>query len=207
MALTRKFLSAMGIEADKVDQIIEAHSETVEALKKERDGYKDDAGKLAGVQKELDDLKADIKDKYIEKAEYDKKVAEFNDYKSGISAKEAQAAKEKAAKAYFESKNITGNNLNIALRSAKDEINALELDGEKIKDATALDGLIAGDLKSLVVKGGKRGADIPNPPGNNGGTNGPLTREEIYAKDEHGHYKLSAAERQDALIKATEARN
>ena len=29
MALTRKMLKAMGIEDDKIDQIIEAHSETM----------------------------------------------------------------------------------------------------------------------------------------------------------------------------------
>lgn len=33
MALTRKFLAAMGIEADKIDSIIDAHTETVDALK------------------------------------------------------------------------------------------------------------------------------------------------------------------------------
>ena len=32
MALTRKFLTAMGIEDDKIDEIITAHSETVNAL-------------------------------------------------------------------------------------------------------------------------------------------------------------------------------
>ena len=31
MALTRKFLAALGIEADKIDEIINAHSETVDA--------------------------------------------------------------------------------------------------------------------------------------------------------------------------------
>ena len=33
MALTRKMLGAMGIEDDKADQIIEAHAETVDALR------------------------------------------------------------------------------------------------------------------------------------------------------------------------------
>ena len=33
MALTRKMLKAMGIEDDKIDQIIEAHTETVDGLK------------------------------------------------------------------------------------------------------------------------------------------------------------------------------
>ena len=32
-SLTRKMLKAMGIEDEKIDQIIEAHSETVDALK------------------------------------------------------------------------------------------------------------------------------------------------------------------------------
>ena len=58
MAFTRKMLKAMGIEDEKIDQIIDAHSETVDALKADRDAYKEDAAKLAAVQKELDELKA-----------------------------------------------------------------------------------------------------------------------------------------------------
>ena len=49
MALTRKMLKAMGIEDEKIDQIIEAHSETVDALKEQRDQYKADAEKLPEV--------------------------------------------------------------------------------------------------------------------------------------------------------------
>ena len=57
MAMTRKFLKAMGIEEDQIEQIIEAHTETVSALKDERDSYKEDAEKLADVQKELNTAK------------------------------------------------------------------------------------------------------------------------------------------------------
>ena len=49
MALTRKLLSALGIEADKIEQIIDAHTETVEALKKERDEFKAKAADLDEV--------------------------------------------------------------------------------------------------------------------------------------------------------------
>ena len=35
MSLTRKMLRAMGIEDDKADQIIDAHAETVDALKQQ----------------------------------------------------------------------------------------------------------------------------------------------------------------------------
>ena len=48
MALTRKFLKALGIEDDKVDEIITAHSDTVNALE---DG-RADADKL-GVHHSL----------------------------------------------------------------------------------------------------------------------------------------------------------
>jgi hypothetical protein len=53
MALTRKFLKAMGIEEEKIEQIIDAHTETVNALKEERDNFKADAEKLPNVQKQL----------------------------------------------------------------------------------------------------------------------------------------------------------
>ena len=35
MALTRKFLQAMSIDEEKIDEIISAHSETVTALKEQ----------------------------------------------------------------------------------------------------------------------------------------------------------------------------
>ena len=84
MALTRKFLSALGIEADKVDENLSAHTETVEALKNERDTFKADAEKLTGVQKELDDLKATVekdgKDPY--KVKYEAIKEEYEAYKT-----------------------------------------------------------------------------------------------------------------------------
>ena len=51
MALSRKFLAAMGIEADKIDEIITAHVETVDGLKKERDDLKEKADKYDAEKK------------------------------------------------------------------------------------------------------------------------------------------------------------
>lgn len=150
MALTRKMLKAMGIEEEKIDQIIDAHAETVDGLKADISKYKGDAEKLPAVQKELDDLKAKGDDGWKEKHDNVKK--EFDNYKSGVEAKETKAAKEKAVRAYFEGKNIEGSNLNLAMRSCGAEIDALELDGEKIKDTASLDALVSGDLAGLVAK-------------------------------------------------------
>lgn len=152
MALTRKLLKGMGLSDEQVDTIIEAHTDTTDGLKADLAKYKADAEKLPTIQRELDDLKAKGNDGWKEKHDSVKK--EFDEYKRAQTEKESKAAKEKAARAYFESKNIEGANLNIAMRSSSAEISALELDGEKIKDSASLDALINGDLAGLVSKPG-----------------------------------------------------
>lgn len=120
MALTRKLLKGMGLTDEQVDTIIEAHTDTVDGLKADVSRYKADAEKLPGVQKQLDDLKAAGDGGYKEK--YEKEHSDFEAYKSGVTAKESKAAKEKAVRAYFESKNITGANLDLAMRGCGEEM-------------------------------------------------------------------------------------
>lgn len=195
MSLTRKMLKAMGIEEEKIDQIIEAHSETVDSLKADRDTYKKDAEKLKTVQTELDNLKAKGDDGWKEK--HDKLKGEFDKYKGDIEAKETKANKEKAVRAFYESKGITGKNLEIAMRGSRAEIDGIELDGDKIKDASALDALVKGDFSGLVATTTTKGANTANPPANNGGAK--LTKADIYKKDDKGRYVMSTSERQKAL--------
>lgn len=193
MALTRKFLKAMGIEDEKIDQIVDAHTETVDGLKNELKTAKEKADKLDGVEKELNDLKAKGEDGYKEK--YEKEHKAFEDYKNDVTAKQTKAAKEAAAKAYFEAKNITGANLSIAMRGARDEINGLELDENgKIKDAKALDDLVAGEYAGLIVSTSTKGAKTATPPANNGGG---MTKEQIFAIKDAGERQKAIAEHLD----------
>ena len=162
MSLTRKLLKGMGLTDEQVDSIIEMHSETVDGLKEQVKTYKADAEKLPNVQKELDDLKAAGDGGFKEK--FEKEHSDFENFKKTIQEKETKAAKESAAKAFFESKGITGNSLEIAMRGSSAEIAALDLDGEKIKDSSALDALVNGTFKALVSTTTTKGANIPNPP-------------------------------------------
>lgn len=203
MALTRKMLKAMGIEDEKIDQIIEAHTETVEGLKEQVSAYKTDAEKLPGVQKELDDLKKEGGDGGY-KAKYEKEHKDFADYKAGIAAKESAAAKEKAARAYFAGKGIPAESMALVIRGAKAEIDALNLDGDKIKDAAALDSLLAGDYKGLICKQTTQGTDTQTPPDTTGGAK---SRAEIYKKDDKGRYVLSTEARQKALSELMASEN
>lgn len=164
MALTRKLLKGMGLTDEQVDTIIEAHTDTVDGLKADVSKYKADAEKLPGVQKQLDDLKAAGDGGYKEK--YEKEHSAFESFKADITAKETKAAKEKAVRAYFESKNITGANLDLAMRGCGTEMAALEMDGEKIKDTKSLDELLTGTYKGLISTAKTKGANPANPPAN-----------------------------------------
>lgn len=172
MALTRKFLKAMGIEDEKIEQIIEAHTETMSGLKDSLEKAEAAAKDLPDVQKELDTVKADLeavrKDGWKDKHDTLKK--EFEDYKKGVTAKETKAAKEAAARAYYQEKGITGKALDIALRGSGAEIEALDLGGDgKIKDSAALEALVKGDFAGLVSTTTTTGANTANPPTGTGG--------------------------------------
>lgn len=148
MALTRRSLKAMGLTEEQVDSIVEMHTETISGLRADVARYKEDAEKLPTVQQELDALKNAGDDGY--KAKYEAEHSAFEAYKAEQTGKEARAAKEKAVRAYYEGKGIKGANLDIAMRGSGAEIDAVELDGENIKDAAALDALIDGTYAGLV---------------------------------------------------------
>lgn len=132
------------------NRLVALHLGVVDPLKDDLTKYKADAEKLPSVQKQLDDLKAAGDGGYKEK--YEKEHSAFEAFKTDITEKESKAAKEKAVRAYFESKNITGANLDLAMRGCGEEMTALEMDGEKIKDTKSLDELIEGTYKGLVSK-------------------------------------------------------
>jgi hypothetical protein len=194
MALSRSFLKSAGLTDEQISAVTEEHTNVTNRMQKEIDKYKEIADKLPDVQKELDKLKGG--EDWQKKYEDEHKA--FEDFKKDQTAKETKAAKESAARAYFEGKSITGRNLNIAMRGAKDEINGLELDADgKIKDTSALDALVGGEYAALVVTTQTRGANTATPPAGNGGSK--LTRADIYKKDDHGRYVMSTVERQKAL--------
>ena len=167
MAITRKFLKGMGLTDEQIDTIIEAHTDTVEGLKTDLSKYKTDAEKLPGVQKELDDLKAKGDDGWKDK--HDKVRKEYDDYKKDVETQKSRTAKETAVRAFYESKGITGKNLEIAMRGSRAEIDGAELDGDKIKDTAALDALVSGDFAGLVAKTTTTGSTVAHPPAGGGG--------------------------------------
>ena len=177
------------------NRLVALHLGVVDPLKDDLTKYKADAEKLTGVQKELDDLKAAGDGGYKEK--YEKEHSAFETYKSTVTAKESKAAKEKAVRTYFESKNITGANLDLAMRGCGEEMAALELDGEKIKDTTSLDALVDGTYKGLVSKSHVRvdmGGRL-----NDGGK--PMTKDEVMQITDRAERRAAIAANMDLFRK------
>lgn len=177
------------------NRLVALHLGVVDPLKDDLTKYKADAEKLPSVQKELDDLKAAGDGGYKEK--YEKEHSAFEAFKTDITAKESKAAKEKAVRAYFESKNITGANLDLAMRGCGKEMAALELDGEKIKDTKSLDALVDGTYKGLVSKQTVRvdtGARF-----NGGGK--PMTKDEIMQITDRAERRAAIAANMDLFRK------
>lgn len=193
MALTRKFLSALGIEADKVDEIITAHSETVDALKAERDKYKEDAVKLPDVQKELDDLKAaaekDGKDPY--KVKYEAMKEEFENYKNEQTAKETKAQKTAAYKALLQECGVAEKRIEAVLRVSNIDDVKLDKDG-KIRDADELKKSISEEWSDFIQTKSTKGAQTATPPQNNG--NSTMTKADIMKIKDTGERQKAIAE-------------
>lgn len=202
MSLTRKMLKAMGIEEEKIDQIIEAHSETVDSLKADRDSYKEDAEKLKDVQKELDDLKAKGDDGWKEK--HDKLKDEFDTYKKDVEAKETHNKKVEAYKAILKDANLSEKGIEKAVKYAEWDKIELNADG-RVKGANDHIKAVREEWAEYVTTTTTTGAKTTTPPANTGGAK--LTKADIYKKDERGHYVLSASERQKALAENPELLN
>lgn len=210
MALTkaqvREILSAVGVTSENmseaVDKIIDGHLTSVNALREDIAKYKTDAEKLPTVQKELDDMKANTNDSWKEK--HDALKGEFEQYKSDVQAKETQSAKEKAYRSILEDANLSEKGIEKAIKYAEWDKIELEADG-KLKGANDHIKAVKEEWAEYVTTTTTTGAKTSNPPANNGGTK--LTKAEIYARDEHGRYKLSTAERQKALAENPELLN
>ena len=192
MALTRKFLAALGIEDDKIDEIINAHTETVNGLKEEIEKYKVDAEKLPAVSKELKELKdaaaeSDGKNPY--KVKYDALKEEYAEYKKGVTAKETKQKKDAAYKALLKEAGVSEKRIDAVLKVS--DIDSLEFDDEgKVKNHDDLIKGIKEEWSDFIVKETKAGAETSTPPSGTGKTY--KTKEEIFAiKD--------TAERQKAI--------
>lgn len=189
--LTRKMLSAMGIEADKIDEIVKGNSESLAALseqldtvkaeaakyKAEAEKYKAEAEKLPKLQEELKAMKdkaaADAKER--EGKDYDALKKEYDDYKAEQEKKAVRSAKEAAYREILKDAGIPEKHFAKILRYS--DVDGVELD-EKGKITTAKEILksIKDEWSDHIQKADTQGAATATPPAT---SRKGMTREEI----------------------------
>lgn len=165
MALTRKFLEALGIEQAKIDEIISAHTEVTNALKVDRDNYKEKAEKYDETKTELDKAKSELekvnKDEY--KTKYESLESEFNKYKTDIAEKEVKGKKEEAYKKMLKEIGVNEKSID-AIVKVKD-LSSLKLDDKgNIVDVDTLKESEKKDWEGFIIKSEEERQDPNTPP-------------------------------------------
>ena len=167
MALTRAMLKGMGLTDEQVSAIIEEHTSVTGALKEQINELKESAEKLPSVEKELENLKADIaKDDW--KGKFDKEHEDFEKYKSDVTAKETLNKTQAAYKKLLTECKVGDKHIDSILKVTDFKDMKLKEDGT-LDGADALKEKIAADWSGFISTEGTKGADVQTPPGSKGG--------------------------------------
>ena len=164
----------MGLTDEQIDSVIEMHTDTVSGLKDKLEAAENNSKDVEKLTAEIEKYKNELEkaNKSITESEklkeqYENTKSEYEKYKGEIAAKEMKTAKEKAVREYFKSKGINDDNMSIAMRGSRSEIDAMELDEKgKIKDTKVFDELIKGDYAKLISHTEVKGVQTQVPPPN-----------------------------------------
>lgn len=175
MALTKKMLKAMNIDDAQIEQIFEAHEESINALREARnnlqselDTAKAEVKRLSSVEKDLVKANAKLEDAEETAEELKKVKKEYADFKADVDAKEVIANKAKLYKELLTKAGIPEKRQDAIVKVT--DLEAVELDKDgKIANAKELSKIIDDEWSDFKVTSEKKGAEVSNPPENNGG--------------------------------------
>lgn len=164
MALTRNSLKAMGLTDEQVNAIIEGHTETVDALKKERDDWKGKAATVDTLTRERDEAL----EKLSKAGDAQTVQKAFDDYKAGVEKEKLNAKKTAALTAAFETAGVKRESFRKAMLKGWD-MDKVELDDNgAIKDMDGLKAAVQKDYADFIAAGEDKSLPPNNPPGGGG---------------------------------------
>ena len=162
LSLTRKFLEGMGIDEKQVESIIEAHSETVNGLKADRDKYKEQAGKVADLQKQLEEAEAASGSGDEWEQKYQDEHQAFEDFKAQVETEKAEADKAQAYRGMLMAAGIDPKRIDAIMRVT--DLSQVEMEDGKLKDTEKLQESAKQEWSDFVVKSNTQGSNPANPP-------------------------------------------
>ena len=176
-SLTRKFLSSIGIEEEKIDLIVEKHNEVLTEIKDERDKLKADAEKVPDMEKELKALKEKLSGDDPYKEKFEELQKEFDSFKADVQNKETTAKKESAFRHILKDIGIPDKRIDSVIKVS--DINGIELTEDGIKDEETLKETLKKEWSDFIATKTTEGVNSANPPSNTGKTT--MTKEQIRA--------------------------
>lgn len=180
---TRKWLEAMGIDAEKIDVLVEAHSDAMKAVIEERDGYKAELDKL--------DTSKDWK------AMYEAEHKKVSDLETANQQRETRAAKEAALREVYKDAGIAEKYFGSLLRIA--DYNSVEVgaDGKAANHKELVEAAKKENADFIPVQTVENGQNTPKPPASGGKTH--MTRDEIMAIKDERSRRSAIAENLDVF--------
>lgn len=154
----------MGIEDEKIDQIIDAHTETVNALKDERDGFKDAADRLEKAEAELKELKAKPADSFKEK--FEKEHADFEAFKADTAKAAADREKKSLYRKLLTDAGVDPKRMDAVMRVA--DLSDIVVEDGAIKDADKVTENVKGEWSDFISTTSKKPAGVDTPPAGTG---------------------------------------
>lgn len=188
MALTRKFLKALGVSEEAIEEIITAHTDVTDDLKTQLKTAQDAQKQLGTITAERDDLKKKLNDpaQANRVAELEKQIAEYQN-------RETTAQKRTALTALLEKIGIDKRGFARVLTAT--DLDTIEMDGEKIKGADKLAESLKTEWSDLITEPGATGKPPQTPPQNPG--NGGMTKEQIMAIKDRDERRVAIAQHLD----------
>lgn len=180
MSITRRFLKGIQVTDEQMEAIIEEHTAVTGRMQAEIDDlkkYKEDAEKLPGLQKELEDAKKQIADMdELKKQLADEKKA-FADFKTETENKATVAKVKDAYKALLKAQNVDDKRFDAILKVT--DFGNMKLDEKgKFENEKELADAIKNEWKEFIVTTEERGTDnVQNPPAKSGAS--AMTKEQI----------------------------
>ena len=177
MALSRKMLEAMGIENEKIDQIIDMHMETVEGLKTERDQNQNAADELEETKKRLAEVESELERSQPYKAKFEDAQKRLDDLQASIASEKDRSNRESQYRNLLRESGIAEKRIDQVLKVS--DLDVLEFDENgALKNGDEIKASIVKEWPEFIPTEGTRWAQVENPPTNNSSG---MTKDQIMA--------------------------
>lgn len=190
MALTRKYLRALDIPDDKIDEIIGEHTAALENIKTERDTLKAASDELQKAQAEVERLTGELEKAQKNTGDAAKVQADFDAYKQQVQTEKDNAGKAAALRKALKGAGVARDEF-AELLLGRIDLEKVEMDGDSVKDVDKLIAPLKEGYAGCFATTEKQGVPPADPPMGGKLSSHAALAAEIAKKHHESHYGVS----------------